>query len=64
MNHIMFKKIALFFQGVQSEFKKVTWSTKEQILRQTGIVLSVVFTMSIFIGAIDWLLSYMVQLVL
>ena len=49
----MFSKIKNFLSDVRNEFKKVTWPTKDQTIKQTGAVLVVTGITAVFLGAID-----------
>ena len=60
----MFKKIKLFLTDVNGEFRKVTWSKKEQIIKQTGVVLVMVAMMAVFLGGVDWILSITIKQIL
>jgi preprotein translocase subunit SecE len=57
----MFKKIKVFITDVRNEFKKVTWPTKEQTIRQTGAVMVITGITSVFLGIIDVGLSELVK---
>ena len=47
-------KIAVFFRGIVSEIKKVTWPTKKQVLSNTLSVLA----FCLIVGAIIWLADF------
>ena len=46
-----------FFNETIGELRKVTWPTRDEALRLTAIVLAVMIVTSIFLGAIDTLLT-------
>jgi preprotein translocase subunit SecE len=46
-----------FFSETIGELRKVTWPTRDEALRLTAIVLAVMIVTSIFLGAIDTLLT-------
>lgn len=50
----MFKRFRRFLSEVKAEFKKVTWPTREQTLKQTGVVLVIVAITGIFLGIVDF----------
>lgn len=52
-----FKSIASFFKSVKSEGKKVVWAKPKEVLKNTIIVLIVVFIVGICIYGVDTLLS-------
>ncbi|OGH02132.1 MAG: preprotein translocase subunit SecE [Candidatus Lambdaproteobacteria bacterium RIFOXYD1_FULL_56_27] len=60
----MFKRIAGFFAEVKGEFKKVSWPSREQTVRQTGVVLMITLIASVFLGIIDYGLSEAVKQVI
>lgn len=47
------KTIANFMINAEGEIKKVSWSTKQEIVVSTYIVISVVIFMAVFLGATD-----------
>jgi preprotein translocase subunit SecE len=49
--------IVRFFNETSGELRKVTWPTRDEALRLTAIVLAVMIVTSIFLGAIDALLT-------
>lgn len=57
-------KIKKFLADVRTEFKKVTWPTKDLTFKQTGIVLVIVAITSVFLGAVDVGLSELVKQVI
>ena len=42
-----------FFKGVKSEFKKITWPTKDDVLKQTLVVTVITVVVAALIAAID-----------
>jgi len=53
-------RIAAFWKGVKTEFRKIIWPTKESLKKQTILVLVVSVVMSVFIKAFDTLCQYIV----
>lgn len=51
----VFKKIARYFRDLRSEFKKVVWPTRKQILNNTGVVIVFLAIAAIIIWPLDWL---------
>ncbi|MDE6149619.1 MAG: preprotein translocase subunit SecE [Ruminococcus sp.] len=45
--------IKKFLKDLRSEIKKVVWPTKKQIINNTGIVLTVMVIMGLFLAGID-----------
>ena len=60
----LFRAIKQFFVDVQSEFKRVTWPTREATVQSTGVVLFLTFTIAMFLGVIDLGLSEAVKLII
>jgi len=60
----MFKRFRKFLADVRTEFKKVTWPSREQTVKQTGVVLVIVAIIGVFLGIVDYGLSEMVKLII
>jgi len=60
----MLLKVRHFLNDAWAELKKVTWPTRKQTLMSTGVVLVVVFIVSLFLGLIDFGLAKIVKAVL
>ena len=56
-------KASKFLKEVQTELKKVTWPTREQALRLTGIVVGVSLVVGLYIGVLDYGLTKLVGLI-
>ncbi len=54
--HILPKPIS-FLKEVRSELSKVSWSTKQELLASTVLVIVITSIMTIFIGVVDLGLS-------
>ncbi|CZT58015.1 preprotein translocase subunit SecE [Solibaculum mannosilyticum] len=58
--------IAKFFRGYASEFKKIVWPTRKQVINHTLITIVMVIAIGIFIWLLDWglgaLLSWLLSL--
>jgi preprotein translocase subunit SecE len=46
-------RIKKFFKDYKSELKKVVWPTKDQIIKNTSVVLFVIIIMASIIGVLD-----------
>lgn len=57
-------RIADWFRGVKSEFKKIVWPTPAKIAKDTGIVIAFVVVLSVFIFAVQWLFRTGIQFLL
>jgi len=60
----MLNKPVRFLSEVRTELKKVSWSTKKELIGSTGIVIITVFLLALFIGAVDFIISRAVNLVI
>jgi len=50
-------QIVRYFKQTRAELKKVTWPTRDEAIRLTGIVLAVTIVMAVFLGLLDYLLT-------
>ncbi len=57
-------KISMFFRETVGELRKVNWPTRREALNLTGIVLIVIFATSFFLGALDYLYTYLFRFLL
>jgi preprotein translocase subunit SecE len=48
-----------FLHEVWVELKKTTWPTPKEAWRLTSVVLGVIIIVAIYIGAIDWILTWL-----
>ena len=60
----MLDKIKNFFGEVRAEMQKVTWPTREELVGSTGVVLMTMFFLSTFIGIADFVLSYVLAVIM
>ncbi len=60
----MFNKTTEFLTQVKTELKKVTWPTKKETYASTSVVILLVVFIAVFLGAVDWVLSNVVKLLL
>lgn len=60
----IFKRIASYFRDLRSEFKKVTWPTRKQVINNTIVVIVTIVIASIVICGLDSLLSLLNKLLL
>lgn len=58
------QKIMTFFESVKIELGKVTWPTRKETVATTGVVVMIVFVISIYLGACDVVLSKLMRLIL
>ncbi len=60
----MFKKLKNFLAEVRTEFKKVTWPTREQTIKHTGVVLVIVAITGAFLGIVNYGLNELFKLII
>ena len=60
----MVNKVRVFIQEVRAEMQKVTWSTREELIGSTAVVLMMMLILSSFIGAADFLFSSVLSAIL
>lgn len=53
----VFKGIPRFFREVHQELKKVSWSSRKELLGATWVVIVTTFILSVYIGTLDFGLS-------
>ncbi len=49
----VFSKIKGFFVDCKNEIKKIVWPTQKNVLKNTGIVLMMIFLMGVFVAILD-----------
>ena len=60
----MLEKIKQFLKEVKSELTKVTWTSKQELIYSTYVVIVVSIVLSIFIGIVDMMLSNLATILL
>ena len=53
-----------YIKETKQELKRVTWPTKKELLKNTGVVLTVVVSATILVWALDSVLSGALNLIL
>ena len=54
-------KLVAYFKGIKSEWGKITWPERKQVIAQTIIVLVVVFFFTLYTYGLDKLLQGIIQ---
>ena len=54
---------AKLFTEVKAELSKVTWPTKDQVIRLTTVVIIISLVVGLFIGGLDFIFTKAVELV-
>ncbi|MCX5692403.1 MAG: preprotein translocase subunit SecE [Candidatus Omnitrophica bacterium] len=60
----LFEKIANFITEVKVEMQKVSWSTKDELIGSTTVVIVSTLLLAMFIGMVDIVLSRCINLIL
>ena len=60
----MLGKLVKFLGEVKTEMKKVSWSSRKELISSTWVVIVSVFLLTIFIGIVDFIISQAVKLVI
>ena len=60
----MANKLARFLGDVKAEMKKVSWSTKQELISSTWTVILAVTLLTLYIGIVDFIISRAVNLVI
>jgi preprotein translocase subunit SecE len=60
----IFEKPANFITEVKVEMQKVSWSTKDELIGSTTVVIASTLLLAMFIGAVDIVLSRVINLIL
>lgn len=60
----MLAKTTEFLANVKGELRKVTWPTRKDTYGFTMVVIVLVFVIAVFLGAVDWVLAMLIQLIL
>ncbi|MBN2097632.1 MAG: preprotein translocase subunit SecE [Candidatus Omnitrophica bacterium] len=60
----MFGKLIKFFSEVKAEMKKVSWSSRKELISSTWIVIITVALLTVFIGVVDFVISRSVSFVI
>lgn len=55
------KGLKQYITEVKSEAKKISWPTKKVAVRDSAIVVAVSLATAMFLGGIDYLLSYLIK---
>ena len=51
-------RIKKFFKDYKSEIKKIVWPTKQQVIKNTSVVVFVIVVIAAFVGVLDLLFGF------
>ncbi|HVN26617.1 MAG TPA: preprotein translocase subunit SecE [Candidatus Paceibacterota bacterium] len=57
----MFDRIKRFFDEARHEFRHVNWPTQQEAIRLTGVVIGISLGLAVFLGACDYLFTYVIR---
>jgi preprotein translocase subunit SecE len=57
----MFERIKKFFSESRQELRHVNWPTRKEAMRLTSIVIAIALGLAIFLGAFDYLFTYLIK---
>ncbi|MCL2110099.1 preprotein translocase subunit SecE [Microgenomates group bacterium] len=55
-------KLTKYLRDVKTEFKKVTWPSKERTKKLTSMVLSITVIWAVYISLLDWVFRQFINL--
>ena len=58
------QKVKSFLESVKIELGKVTWPTRKETVATTGVVVVIIFLISIYLGVCDLVLAKLMRLIL
>ena len=58
----LIERLKIFLKEVRLEMSKVTWPTRAELKDSTIVVIISCLVISVFIGAVDWVLYSLVRL--
>ena len=53
-----------WFHGLKQEFKKISWTDRKSVTKQTIAVVSVSVVVGLMIAIMDWMIQYGVDFIL
>jgi preprotein translocase subunit SecE len=60
----IFRAFSTFLTDVRSEFRRVSWPSREATLQSTGVVVFVTIVVAIYLGLVDLGLSEAVKFII
>jgi len=56
--------VIAFLKQVQAEITQVTWPTREEAMRMTAVVILASVLVGVYLGALDYLFTYLMGLII
>ena len=63
-NALTDNRIVRYLKEVRAEIRKVTWPSRQEVLRLSAIVIVVLVVMSAFMAIIDYAFSWLMRLII
>jgi preprotein translocase subunit SecE len=63
-NALTDNRIVKYLKEVRAEIRKVTWPSRQEVLRLSAIVIVVLVVMSAFMAIIDYAFSWLMRLII
>ncbi|MBI4991601.1 MAG: preprotein translocase subunit SecE [Candidatus Harrisonbacteria bacterium] len=60
----MFSKLSSFLQESRQELARVNWPSRQDTIRLTGVVILLSLLVAVFLGGLDFLFTYLLELLL
>ena len=57
-------RVMQYVRETRAELRKVVWPTRQEAINLTGIVVGTIVVMSIFFGAVDYVLTQLFRLLI
>lgn len=57
----MFARIKTFFQETKQELRHINWPTRQEAVRLTAFVVVLSVALALFLGAFDYLFTFMLK---
>jgi len=57
------KNIITYFKGVRTEWGKITWPEKNQVIVETAFVVAIVFIFTVFIYVVDIIFDKLLSMI-
>jgi preprotein translocase subunit SecE len=55
-------RVSKFFKDYKSEFKKIAWPSRTQIMKNSALVISAILVFTVVVGGLEYLLETLVGL--
>ena len=53
--------VATYFKGVRTEWGKITWPERQQVVVETFFVVAIVFVFTVFVFAVDKIFDFVLR---